>query len=129
MKKQLEWILFTAITAVVIVSFFYQHMVLNLVMLTASILYLVIGWYFFNPGEDRKFDPVYFVLGYAVSMTIMALFFRAAEYPLADLMLYGSTAFLVIALVLILVLKKSNRLEPLLRVTAYLLLVLLAYIS
>ena len=129
MKKQLEWILFTALTVVVIVSFFYQHMVLNLVMLTASILYLAMGWYFFNPGENRKFDPVFFILSYAISITIMALFFRTAEYPLADLMLNGSTAFLVLALILILVLKKSKRLEPLLRVAAYLLLVLLAYIS
>ena len=125
MKKQVEWLLFALLSAAALGSFFYESRVLAFVLLGASILYLAMGWYLFNPAMTRNFDPVYFLLGYAVSSSFMAFFLKALSYPLEKLMLNGSVGLILLSLVLLLIYRRKHGL-PFLRVVLFLLLLVLA---
>ena len=106
MKKQTEQILFIVAVIAGVLSLYLNYTLLPVILGFACLVYLTLGWHLFNPGEETKFIFVYFWIGYSFSSAFLALIFDYTGYPLGRLFQYGSISMLVIAIILMLAVRR-----------------------
>lgn len=124
MNKQIERIIYVVALVSGALSLFYElNTVLSILLFLFSMVYLFLGWLLLNPERTKKFDFVYFLVGYFFSTSFIALLFNIRDYPLKELFLYASVGMLVFALVLIMALDRARK-KPVIENTVKILLLL-----
>lgn len=124
MNKQIERIIYVVALVSGALSLFYElNTVLSILLFLFSMVYLFLGWLLLNPERTKKFDFVYFFVGYFFSTSFIALLFNIRDYPLKELFLYASVGMLVFALVLIMALDRARK-KPVIENTIKILLLL-----
>ncbi|MFO7851315.1 MAG: hypothetical protein ACQERS_06685 [Bacteroidota bacterium] len=124
MNKQIERIIYVvALVSGALSLFFEFNTVLSILLFLFSMVYLFLGWLLLNPERTKKFDFVYFFVGYFFSTSFIALLFNIRDYPLKELFLYASVGMLVFALVLIMALDRARK-KPVIENTVKILLLL-----
>ena len=110
MNKHIERIIYTIALATGVMSLFLKmNTAISIILFIFSMLYLFLGWMLVNPERNKRFDLVYFIIGYSFSSSFIALLFNTRDYPLQDHLLYGSTAMLVLSLVLVLGIDRARK--------------------
>ncbi len=109
MKNLLERSLFVVTLTAMILSFFYRNTVLDIIFLLGSLSYLCFGWYLIKPFAGKKFDPIYFLVGYFISTALMGFLFMSREYPLDMLFIKIGSIELFAGLVLLLIFHKNRK--------------------
>ena len=103
MNKIIERAIYLVGLAIIVASLvFPMNGFLSIMLFVFSMGYLVAGWILLNPARNRKFDFIYFLVGYCYSSTFIAFLFINRDYPMQSYMMYGSIALLVFSLILIL---------------------------
>jgi len=110
MNKQIKRLVYVvALVSGALSLVFELNTVLSILLFLFSMVYLFLGWLLLNPERTKKFDFVYFFVGYFFSTSFIALFFNIRDYPLKELFLYASVGMLVFALVLIMALDRARK--------------------
>ena len=110
MNKTLERSIYLIALVTAVLSLFYMYnTVLSILLFVLSMVYLILGWLFFNPAATRKFDPMYFFTGYFFSMVMIGFLLRNRDYPMKETILYVSAAMLLIALVLVFAVDRARK--------------------
>ena len=109
MKNLLQRYVFAATITAMILSFFFRHAVLEIIFLLSCIGYLGFGWYLFNPGSGKKFDPIYFLVGYFISTALIGFLFISRDYPMNTLFIKVGTAELLVGLILLLIFHRNRK--------------------
>lgn len=109
MKHLLQRSLFVVTISAMVLSFFIHHAVINTIFILSGLIYISLGWYLINPSKGKKFDPVYFLVGYFISTALTGFLFTAKDYPLDTLFIQVATAELFVGLLLLLILHKNRK--------------------
>ncbi|MDT8402686.1 MAG: hypothetical protein RQ743_13410, partial [Bacteroidales bacterium] len=72
-------------------------------------VYLFLGWVLLNPEHNKKFDFLYFIVGYFFSTAFIALLFKTRSYPMEDLLLYVSAAMLVVSIIMLVLIDRARK--------------------
>jgi hypothetical protein len=122
MKNLLQRSVFVVTITAMIFSFFVRHAVLDIIFLLSCIGYLGFGWYLFNPASGKKFDPIYFLVGYFISTALIGFLFISRDYPLDTLFIKVGTAELFVGLILLLAVHRNRKYwyEPEIKIALFL---------
>ena len=122
MKNLIKRSLFVVTISAMILSFFINHAIINIVFALTALIYFALGWRIINPGGSNKFDPVYFLVGYFISTALMGFLLTAREYPLDTIFMKVGTGELLAGLLILLIFKKNRKywFEPEINITLFL---------
>lgn len=110
MNKYIERIIYAvALASGVLSLLFKMNLVITISLIVFCMLYLFLGWMLLNPERNKRFDLVYFMVGYFFSTAFIALLFYTRDYPLQDHFLYITTGMLVLSLILILGIDRARK--------------------
>jgi len=132
MKNQIERFIFLIALLISILSLIFDSVIIRVLLLALSGAYLSLGWLLLNPYEGKKFNFVYFWLGYSFSSAFITLFFNQIEWPLVLEFHYSSIAMLVISIILIFSIRKIREkrfIENLFKVLAIMVLIVISLIN
>lgn len=101
MKKQIERILFIVAFLVCVLSLFIESNILNAILIISSIAYLFLGWYLLNPNDGKKFDFVFFIIGYSYATLFVTAFLNIVEWPLLKEFQISAICFLILSGILL----------------------------
>lgn len=80
---------------------------LTYVLLIVSIIYLILGWYFFRGYHPEGHPLLLFLMGYIYSGVFMSFTFISADWPLAKTFIYIAIAWVTIQVAMIISIKKK----------------------
>ena len=106
MKIQIERVFYILAFLASIVGFLDSYTILRILLFLLSMTYIVSGWYFLNPEPGKRFDPTYFIVGYAFSTFLMTMLFYTGDWPLLKEFQFVSIFFLLVSAILIITIKK-----------------------
>ena len=106
MKSQVERIIFiVALIAsglILVMDFTFLSVILGI----SCLVYLVLGWYLLNPTKTRRFNFVYFWIGYSFSTVFLTLILVNYEVQLFKIFQYTVLSMLLLSIILMVSVKK-----------------------
>ena len=110
MNKHLKRIIYVIALAIGVLSLIWEmNTVISILLFVSGAVYLFLGWMLLNPEHNRKFDFLYFIVGYFFSTTFIALLFKTRSYPMDDLFLYVSTAMLAVSIIVLVLIERTRK--------------------
>lgn len=84
------------------------HLIINIILIFAIILYLSIGWYLFLLNKnERKFEIITFIVSFLISQTFVCLLFGINHWPLKNYFSYATILTLMLSIAFLLLKRKS----------------------
>jgi hypothetical protein len=110
MNKNIKRLIYLiAITGGVLSLVREMNTVISILLFLSASAYLFLGWMLLNPEHNRKFDFLYFILGYIFSTAFIALLFKTRNYPMEELLLYVSAAMLVVSVIVLVLIDRARK--------------------
>lgn len=105
MKKNIELSVFIVALIACILCFFLDNTFITILLAISSLIYLITGWYLLNPTMGRRFNFVYFWIGYSFSTVFVTFILFNYQLPLVETFQYTVLLMLLIAIILMLSVK------------------------
>ena len=106
MKNQVERIIFIVALIASVLILFMDFTFLSVILGISCLVYLVLGWYLLNPTKTRRFNFVYFWIGYSFSTVFLTLILINYEVQLFKIFQYTVLAMLLLSIILMVSVKK-----------------------
>ena len=106
MKNQVERIIFIVALIASVLILFMDFTFLSVILGISCLVYLVLGWYLLNPAKTRRFNFVYFWIGYSFSTVFLTLILVNYEVQLFKIFQYTVLAMLLLSIILMVSVKK-----------------------
>lgn len=106
MKNQVERIIFIVALIASVLILFMDFTFLSVILGISCLVYLVLGWYLLNPTKTRRFNFVYFWIGYSFSTVFLTLILVNYEVQLFKIFQYTVLAMLLLSIILMVSVKK-----------------------
>ena len=106
MKSQVERIIFIVALIASGLILFMDFTFLSVILGISCLVYLVLGWYLLNPTKTRRFNFVYFWIGYSFSTVFLTLILVNYEVQLFKIFQYTVLSMLLLSIILMVSVKK-----------------------
>jgi hypothetical protein len=85
--------------------------IISVLLWLSAGVYLFLGWILLSPSKNGKIQLIPFLVSYLIAQTIVAVLFGIHNYPMETEFSYITSSLLLIAIILILIYKKTLIIE------------------
>jgi len=81
--------------------------IISVLLWLSACIYLFLGWKMFSSVENQKLQLIPFLISYLIAQTIITVLFGIYNFPMKIEFSYVTSAFLLIAVILTLIFRRS----------------------